>query len=177
MKITELGFYKARNGSKIEVTEILTKKTIIFPVKGIFHRQAEQSAAPVGPHEWTKEGYFGQSPVSSCVFDIVSRWGELESAQGDIAAANLDAGKTEMLGITVSSTSDERVVNNVMRHEYKVLSDLEKEFMKTIKDKGADLFNYLMALDNTSAGGSRELEIARQKIEEAVMWGVKHITK
>lgn len=73
---------------------------------------------------------------------------------------------------TVDSTSDERVVNNVMRHEYKVLSGEEKVRMKTIKDKGLDFCDYLDAI-----GSSRELSLAKTKLEEAVMWAVKHVTK
>lgn len=38
---------------------------------------------------------------------------------------------------TVDSTSDARTVNNVMRHEYRVLSDEEKAAMKWFKDTGA----------------------------------------
>jgi hypothetical protein len=73
---------------------------------------------------------------------------------------------------SVDSTSDERVVNNVMRHEYKVLNDAEKLYMKTIKDMGLTFHNALDGL-----GQSRELDLAKTKIEEAVMWAVKHITK
>ncbi len=72
---------------------------------------------------------------------------------------------------TVESTSDERVVNNVMRHAYRVLSDEEKQQMQDIKDKGLEFFNLL-----ESIGQSREISLAKTKIEEAVMWGVKHIT-
>ncbi len=75
---------------------------------------------------------------------------------------------------TVSSTSDERTVNNVMRHAYRVLSDDEKSQMQSIKDMGLSFHNLL-----TEVGGglgSRELSIAKTKIEEAVMWAVKHIT-
>ena len=74
-------------------------------------------------------------------------------------------------GQPVQSTSDERVVNNVMRHEYRRLSDPEKAAMQAIKDKGLELFNLIDGL-----GQSRELSIARTKAEEAVMWAVKHIT-
>jgi hypothetical protein len=73
---------------------------------------------------------------------------------------------------TVASTSDARTVNNVMRHQYRVLSDAEKEQMQAIKDKGLELHNLL-----ESIGGSREISLAKTKIEEAVMWGVKHITR
>lgn len=72
----------------------------------------------------------------------------------------------------VDSTSDERTVNNVMRHEYRVLSDVEKGYMKEIKDQGLDFYALL-----NSIGDSRELSLARVKIEEAVMWAVKHITR
>lgn len=72
---------------------------------------------------------------------------------------------------TVSSTSDERTVNNVMRHAYRVLSDEEKKNMQDIKDAGLAFHDML-----TKIGSSRELSVAKTKIEEAVMWAVKHIT-
>lgn len=70
------------------------------------------------------------------------------------------------------STSEERTTNNVMRHEYKSLSEAEKDQMLKVKDLGLEFFDYL-----TSVGESRELSLAKTKIEEAVMWAVKHITK
>jgi len=73
---------------------------------------------------------------------------------------------------TVTSTSDERTANNVMRHEYRVLSDAEKAQMQAIKDKGLELHNLI-----ESVGQSRELSLAKTKTEEAVMWAVKHITR
>lgn len=72
---------------------------------------------------------------------------------------------------TVDSTSDERVKNNVMRHNYRVLSDEEKEQMQKIKDIGLDFHEYIGTI-----GDSRELSLAKTKIEEAVMWAVKHVT-
>lgn len=71
----------------------------------------------------------------------------------------------------VDSTSDQRTVNNTMRHQYRVLSDAEKMMMQAIKDKGMELHVMLSALDPT-----REVSIAKTKLEEAVMWAVKHIT-
>jgi hypothetical protein len=71
----------------------------------------------------------------------------------------------------VDSTSDERTVNNTMRHQYRVLTDEEKRLMAHVKDLGAEL---LQCCD--SIGSSRELSLAKTKIEEAVMWAVKHIT-
>lgn len=73
---------------------------------------------------------------------------------------------------TVKSTSDDRIVNNVMRHEYKVLNDAEKKAMQKIKDDGLHFHEFIDGL-----GQSRELALAKTKIEEAVMWAVKHITK
>ena len=72
----------------------------------------------------------------------------------------------------VASTSDERTVNNVMRHAYRVLSDAEKAQMQKIKDMGLDFHNFI-----DSIGQSRELSLAKTKIEEAVMWAVKHVTR
>jgi len=72
---------------------------------------------------------------------------------------------------TVSSTSDDRITSNVMRHQYRVLSDAEKAQMQAIKDKGLELHELIDAI-----GQSRELSLAKTKTEEAVMWAVKHVT-
>lgn len=71
----------------------------------------------------------------------------------------------------VDSTSDERTVNNVMRHAYRVLSDDEKIAMQAIKNKGLELYNLI---DNL--GHSRELALAKIKVKEAVMWAIKYLT-
>lgn len=71
----------------------------------------------------------------------------------------------------VDGASDARTVNNVMRHEYRVLSDAEKIQMKRIKDLGLE---FVAAVEST--GRSRENSLAVTKIEEAVMWAVKHLT-
>ena len=72
---------------------------------------------------------------------------------------------------TVASTSDNRTVNNTMHHQYRVLSETEKANMQQIKDMGLAFHDFIAGL-----GGSRETELAGMKIEEAVMWAVKHIT-
>lgn len=64
-------------------------------------------------------------------------------------------------GPAVDSTSDER----------RVLTDLEKAYMKEIKDMGRDFIGHCDQI-----GSSREMSIAKTKMEEAVMWAVKHIT-
>lgn len=71
----------------------------------------------------------------------------------------------------MDSTSDERTVNNTMRHQYKVLNDLEKKRMLEIKDKGLEFLELL-----SKAQPSREMSLAKTKIEEAVMWAIKAIT-
>jgi hypothetical protein len=73
---------------------------------------------------------------------------------------------------TVDSTSDQRTVNNVMRHQYRVLTDAEKQQMQAIKDKGLELHDLI-----ESIGQSREMSVAKTKTEEAVMWAVKHLTR
>ena len=72
---------------------------------------------------------------------------------------------------SVDSTSDNRTVNNTMRHQYRVLSDAEKANMATIKDMGLAFHDFIAGM-----GNSRELSLAKTKVEEAVMWAVKHIT-
>ncbi|WP_336801804.1 Acb2/Tad1 domain-containing protein [Kaistia sp. MMO-174] len=97
----------------------------------------------------------------------------------------------------VGSTSDDRVVNNTLRHSYRVLSDEEKAAMAAIKDKGAEFLALIESLRTAPeplleddgaptldaelrpmAIGTfdRELNIAVERIEEAVMWAVKHVT-
>jgi hypothetical protein len=73
---------------------------------------------------------------------------------------------------TVRSESDERTVNNTFRHEYRILSEEEKTQMLRVKDMGLALWQICDEI-----GNSRELSLAKTKIEEAVMWAVKHITK
>lgn len=72
---------------------------------------------------------------------------------------------------TVDSASDARTVNNTMRHAYRVLSDAEKANMQAIKDAGLAFHDQIAGL-----GNSREISLAKTKVEEAVMWAVKHIT-
>ena len=48
---------------------------------------------------------------------------------------------------TVDSTSDERTVNNVVRHEYRVLSEDEKRQMKAVKDAALDFINLVETLE------------------------------
>lgn len=85
---------------------------------------------------------------------------------------NMPRRENNMPGDYVDSASDDRTVNNVMRHEYKVLSEEEKFLMKEIKDNGKEFHDLI-----DSMNPSREVSLAKTKVEEAVMWAVKHITK
>ena len=57
-----------------------------------------------------------------------------------------------------------RNVNDIMRHQYKVLNDEEKAQMLALKDKGLEFLNLIETMPT-----SREMSLAKTKIEEAVM--------
>lgn len=78
----------------------------------------------------------------------------------------------------MESTEDTRIDNNVMRHEYRTLTENEKIDMRAVKDSGLDFVRHLdtVASHSQSRSYSRELSLAKTKAEEAVMWAVKHIT-
>ena len=94
----------------------------------------------------------------------------------------------------VGSASNNRTANNAVRHQYRVLSDTEKAAMVAIKDKGAEFLTLIDSLRTPAipvqsaewgdrldppmavATFDRELSIAAEKVEEAVMWAVKQIT-
>ncbi|MBY0297754.1 MAG: hypothetical protein K2X71_17260 [Methylobacterium sp.] len=88
----------------------------------------------------------------------------------------------------VDSASDDRTANNAVRYQYRVLSDAEKAQMVRVKDAGAAFLQMLDELrtpPETVEGSpgmafatiDRELNIACERIEEAVMWAVRHVTK
>lgn len=80
----------------------------------------------------------------------------------------------------VDSTSDQRTVNNAVRHTYRVLSDAEKARMQSIKDLGAEFIAKLHEIGGTDPAGdrfaSRDLSLANTHAEDAVMRAVRHIT-
>lgn len=73
---------------------------------------------------------------------------------------------------TFDATDDKRISNNVMRHEYRKLQTQEMVQMKQVKDMGLEFFNMIDGL-----GASREISLAKTRVEEAVMWATKHITR
>lgn len=72
----------------------------------------------------------------------------------------------------VQSESNQRTTNNSVRHQYRVLTEAEKASMVAIKDKGQEFLDLLDGLEQ-----GRETALAKTKIEEAVMWAVKGLTK
>lgn len=60
---------------------------------------------------------------------------------------------------------------NAMRQAYRQLTDAEKNNMASIKAMGNSLHSFIDSL-----GNSREISLAKTKVEEAVMWAVKGIT-
>lgn len=81
---------------------------------------------------------------------------------------------------SIDSGSDDRTVNNAVRHQYRVLSDAEKSQMQEIKDMGAAIIAKFHEVGGTEIGGerfaSRNLSLANTHIEDAVMRAVRHIT-
>ncbi len=69
---------------------------------------------------------------------------------------------------------------NIIRQAYRELTTQEKEDMAEIKDAGLGFWNICEKIGlygaPGKAPGSRELSLAKTKIEEAVMWAMKHIT-
>ena len=86
--------------------------------------------------------------------------------------------------MNIDSTADDRTCNNLMRHQYRILSDEEKRTVHNIKDAGANFCGYIDALlkptQLTSLSGPamdpRCAALAKTKMEEAVMWAVKALT-
>jgi len=54
---------------------------------------------------------------------------------------------------------------------YRALSSAERARMYEVKEKGQEFLDLLDTL-----GHSEELVIAKRRLEEAVMWAVKHIS-
>jgi hypothetical protein len=80
-----------------------------------------------------------------------------------------------------ASTDDKRVTNNIMRHNYRKLSDAEKLQMDQVKDAGLAFVLLLHSIGGTDPNGdrqgSRNLSLAQTHMEDAVMRAVKHLTE
>jgi len=65
---------------------------------------------------------------------------------------------------------------STFRSEYRELTPEAKERIVTIKDKAQELLDFILDDNGMTQAGSRELSLAKTKLEEAVMWAVKHWT-
>lgn len=68
--------------------------------------------------------------------------------------------------------SHEEEAELAIRPVYKDLNDNQKAKVAQVKEKGVELYALL-----GSCPASRESSLAKTKLEEAVMWAVKGITK
>jgi hypothetical protein len=70
-----------------------------------------------------------------------------------------------------------------MRREYRLMSDTEQASLDRIKELGDSFHDCLVEIESAAleadnaTGTYRELDIAKARIEEAVMWAVKFITR
>lgn len=81
----------------------------------------------------------------------------------------------------VDSASDDRTVNNAVRHQYRVLTEAEKLQVVEIKDMSAAFIRKLHEIGGTDPAddkfASRDLSLANTHMEDASMRAVRHITK
>jgi hypothetical protein len=77
-------------------------------------------------------------------------------------------------------------MNDITRHEYRTLDGADKHNIASVKDYGEAFISTLFNIGGVAGvdrngqpnkQSSRELQIAQERIEEAVMWAVKHITR
>lgn len=64
---------------------------------------------------------------------------------------------------------------DTFRQEYRKLTDAELQSMKTLKQMAQDMEDYLNEMNTPNMG--REIALAKTKLEEAIMWAVKGLTK
>ena len=64
------------------------------------------------------------------------------------------------------------MTNDIMRINPRSLTKADIQNMNDVKTLGEDLYELI-----NTFGDSRELSLAKTKVEEAVMWTTKHITK
>jgi len=63
----------------------------------------------------------------------------------------------------------------IFRQSYRVLTDDEKQMIADIKDQAAVMLDCIDVCPAVNRG--REIDLAKTKLEEAVMWAVKAVTK
>lgn len=67
---------------------------------------------------------------------------------------------------------------NVFRKEYRPLSDAEKTYLETLKNKAQELYDLIESGNPVqSVPPSREKALAKTNLEQAIMWAVKDVTR
>lgn len=64
---------------------------------------------------------------------------------------------------------------DVFRKQYRTLTDIEKQRLAAVKDQAQVLYDVFSDI-SLASGGTRELSLAKTKLEEAVMWATKAVT-
>ena len=98
--------------------------------------------------------------------------GAIARKRGQPSAARITTG-VNAVAEYIDSTSDERIEIDPVRHQYRILTNVEKKAMTHIKDMGLGLIRAIEA----NVQSSRESLIAVEKVEEAIMWAIKGLTK
>lgn len=65
---------------------------------------------------------------------------------------------------------------SIMRTSYRELTVLEEKLIRDIKLNAEHLYNLIPDKWGVNGGANAEFSIARERIQEAVMWAVKGIT-
>lgn len=73
--------------------------------------------------------------------------------------------------MTINATDDNRTLNNTARHQYRVLTDAEKDTVTQFKDLEVQFTQLLSSL-----GDKREYALALTNIQQATMWAVRGVT-
>lgn len=69
---------------------------------------------------------------------------------------------------------DERVASEI-RPTYRPLSTEEEAYVRDFKELGAQFLTLLHGIERIR-GANRELDISKERMQEAVFWAVHHIT-
>ena len=68
-------------------------------------------------------------------------------------------------------------MSDTFRKEYKPLTDLQKEYIGSVKDAASELEEAInMAESECDVKDKRSLALAKTNLEQAVMWAVKALT-
>lgn len=85
------------------------------------------------------------------------------------------------VGDTLLGKRGEPIADSIIQYHDRLIAEREAPAIKEIQDKGLAFVQTLHLIGGTPETGerqaTRELAIAQTKIEEAVMWAIKHITR